>query len=119
VKPRAELWQNMETASEKHREGIVHSILEANQVATIGSITGLGFLCCGLAPWDVNQPLRSHHLREGPAPVPHLVQGVVDWMPAVTQAVVDDMMRMSRPGGSVARLKGPGHRDHRFAPATP
>jgi hypothetical protein len=45
----------MERAREKHRArvGIVYSILEANQVSTIGSVSGLGFLCCGLAPWDV------------------------------------------------------------------
>jgi hypothetical protein len=49
----AELGENMETASEKHRArvGIVPSILDANQVATIGSVTASGFLCCGLVPW--------------------------------------------------------------------
>jgi hypothetical protein len=42
----AELMENVVTAAEKHgtRVGIVYSILEANQVATIGSVTGPGFL---------------------------------------------------------------------------
>jgi hypothetical protein len=41
----AELMENIATAAEKHRArvAIAYSILEANQVATIGSVTGLGF----------------------------------------------------------------------------
>jgi hypothetical protein len=60
--------------------GIEHSILEANQGATIGSVTGLDFLCRSLAQrngWEVNERLKSHRLREGPAPVADLVQGLL------------------------------------------
>jgi hypothetical protein len=34
-----------------------------------------------MAPWDVNEPLQSHHLRDGPAPVSHMVQGIFNWCP--------------------------------------
>jgi hypothetical protein len=76
----AELKENMERAAEKHPAGvgIVCSIMEANQVATVGSGTGLGFVCCGLAPWDVNQPLKSHHLWEGPAHPPRVLPRLLD-----------------------------------------
>jgi hypothetical protein len=52
----AEMEENMATAAQKHRTrvAIVYWILEANQVVMIGSVTGLGFLCCGLAPWTMD-----------------------------------------------------------------
>jgi hypothetical protein len=54
----------MKTAGGKHRRrvALVHSILESNQVGAIGTVTGLGFLCSGLARWDMKQPLKPHHL---------------------------------------------------------
>jgi hypothetical protein len=88
-------------------------------VAMMGSATGQGFLCCGLAPCDVNQPRKSHHLREGPAPVPHLVQEPSIWMAAGTQGADDDVMNMPRAGGFNTSPKGPRRQDHGFAPATP
>jgi hypothetical protein len=50
---------------------IVYPILETSQMAAIGPVTGLGFLCCGPAHCDVNQPLKArrvmvvHRVDEG------------------------------------------------------
>jgi hypothetical protein len=118
----------METAGAKHgrRVGIVYSNLEANQVARIESARGLSFPCRGLAPspmahgsLDVNQPLKSHHLREEPAPVPHLVEGSFDWIPASDQPAVDDVLHMPRPLGFVERPRVTRRGDHGLAAATP
>jgi hypothetical protein len=60
-----------------------------------------------LAPWDVDQAVKSHHSGEGPARAPHLPQGLFDWMPAATRAAADEVIHMPRAGGFAARPKGP------------
>jgi hypothetical protein len=67
---------------------------------------------------DVNQPLKSHHLRVGPAPVPHMVQGLFNWLHAAAQATVDDVLKTPRSGGFVARPRRP-RADYRFPLASP
>jgi hypothetical protein len=47
--------------------------------------------------------------------VPHMVQGLFDWMPAAAQAAIDDVIHMPRASGFVARPKVP----RRFGPAPP
>jgi hypothetical protein len=93
----------------------VYSILESDRVPTIGLAMGLGFLCCSLAPWDVDQLLERHHLRDGPPPVPHMVEGRFNRLSAPAQTIVDDALNILRPGGFVAHPRKPGSERHRFA----
>jgi hypothetical protein len=102
---------------------IVYSIQEAALVATIGSVTGLRFLCCGLAhgPWAMGrepaaQVASSSRWRRS---VPRIVQGLFDWLPAAAHATVDDVMHMPRPGGLVACPWRPRRADCRLPPASP
>jgi hypothetical protein len=115
----AEPRDNLEIASENHRKGvgILYSILEGNQVATIGSVAGLGCLWIGLKSWDANEPLNSHHLRGEP----HRSDGATlsDWTRASDLPAIDDLLHIPRPGDFVARVKGPRRRDHRSGRATP
>jgi hypothetical protein len=111
-------------AKRGRRVGIVYSNVEANQVATIGLGHGVelpmprpGAMAHG--SWDVNLPLKSHHLREMTAPVPHLVPGPFDWIPASDQPAVDDVLHMPRPGGFVQRPRVTPRRYHGIASTTP
>ena len=86
-------------------------------MAMIGSVTGLGFVCCGLAPWDVTEPLRSHHLREGPAPAPHKLL----WMSAGAEGAIDHVMRCGVQMVSSDARGGPALRTtdfHRHVPSS-
>jgi hypothetical protein len=103
----------MEDAAEKRpvRVVIVYSILEADRLATIGSVTGFGFLLCDLFRWEVTPLLQSHRLREGPAPVQELVPGLFGWTAAADRPTVEDCCpcpaRMSRRIPEKAQLRGP------------
>jgi hypothetical protein len=49
--------------------------------------------------------------------VPHWVEGLFDWLPATTQAIVESALSMPRPGGFIARPMMPRHAGYWFPPA--